>query len=277
MSENRPQAHIGQAHKKARGFTLVEVVVGTGLTLLLFFGAITVYVAAIRLAVSSGAACYAATDMSNVVQHTVKDADEADWIALPGDAGWTSPGTAPASAFQTVDNSAVLFTGVELVLPATAAVTVQDTGGAALTVSPAPYNRSLTPSSSPLWIYRSDSDGTPDAALGKYLWLTGTEQGQAVSKALTGSLNSQFLNAVQFSRPVTASGMPQALPYQLQIKLVSTYYSSFAQAQTSELTTGSQEPVVVGKCVLLRDHELNNDHEPSVPAVYGAANASLWQ
>ncbi len=272
MNETRPQKH-----PTAQGFTLVEVVVGTGLTLLLFFGAITVYVAATRLTVSSGAACYAATDAANVVQHTVGDAEEADWIALPGDAWWTSPSTAPASAFQTMDNGTALFTGVELVLPAAAAVTVQDTGGAALTVSPPPYNRSLSPSPGPLWIYRADSDGTPDAASGKYLWLTGTERGQAVSKALTGSLNPQFLNAVQFSRPVTASGTPQALPYQLQIRLISTYYSSFAQAQTSELTTGSQEAVVVGKCVLLRDHELNNDHEPNSPAAYGAANASLWQ
>jgi hypothetical protein len=272
MSETRPQKH-----EKVQGFTLVEVTVATGLTLLLFFAALTVYVAATRLTVSNGAACYAATDAANVVQHTVEDAEEASWIALPGDPGWTSPGTAPASAFQTIDKGTALFTGVELVFPATAAVTVQDAGGAALTVSPVPYNRSLSPSPSPLWIYRADSDGTPDAALGKYLWLMGTERGQAVSKALTGSLNSQFLNAVQFSRPVTASGPPQALPYQLQIKLVSTYYSSFAQAQTSELTTGSQEAVVVGKCVLLRDHELSSDHEPGTPVVYGAANASFWQ
>ena len=264
-------------HEKSAGFTLVEVVVSTGLTLLLFFGAITVYVAATRLTVANGAACYAATDAANAAQHVVQDADEASWIALPGDSGWTSPGAAPASAFQTADNGSTVFTGVELVPPATAAVTVQNGGGGALAVSPPPYNRSLAYSPSPLWVYRADSDGTPDAPAGKYLWITGTEQTQAVSRALTGSLNPQAANAVQFSRPVTASAPQSALPFQLQIKLVSTYYSSFAQTQTSELTTGTQEAQVVGKCVLLRDHELSSDHEPGTSAVYGAANANSWQ
>ncbi len=268
---------LSKKRGRGLGFTLVETIIGTGLTLLLFFGAITVYVAATRLTVSSQAACYAATDAANAVQRTVRDAEEANWIALPGEAGWTSPGTAPVSAFQAVDNGSILLTGVELVPPAAAAATVQNAGGGMLPVSPPPYNRSLPLPTSPLWIYRADSDGTPDASSGKCLWITGTERGQAVSQALTGSLSPLAVNAVQFSRPITATLPPSALPYQLQIKLVSAYYSSFAQPQTSELTTGTQEALVVGKCVLLRDHELGNDHEPTSSAVYGATNAGSWQ
>lgn len=260
------------------GFTLVEVIIGTGLTLLLFFGAITVYVAAARLTQVAGAACYASTDAANAVQHVVRDAEEADWIVLPGEAGWVSPGSAPAAAFQTLDNGSALSTGVELVFPVTAPVAVQDLTGGLLPVSPPLYDRSLTPTSAGrLWIYRADGDGTPDAASGKYLWITGTEQGQPVAKALISSLNASTLNAVQFSRPQTAASPPQALPYQLQIKLVSSYYSSASQSQTSELTAGPQEAVVAGKCVLLRNHELNNDHESDSTSASGAATGPVWQ
>ncbi len=141
-----------------------------------------------------------------------------------------------------------------------------------------PYRRRLTTAAWPLLPARSGFTGPTATAhrMRRQEHTSGSEQGQPVSKALISSLNPQSV-AVQFSRPVTASGTPQALPYQLQIKLVSSYDSSFAQPQTSELTTGTAEALVVGKCVLLRDHELSSDHEPGPSAAYGAANAANWQ
>ena len=255
-----------------RGLTLIEVVIGTALTLLLLFGALDVYVTGAQLSLHTASSCYAATDGANAVQHIVRDTEEARWLALPGTTGWISPANAPISAFQTVDNGAVISTGVELMLSATAAVSVQNVSGAALAVSPAPYDRSQDAApTAPLWIYRADSDGTPDAAGGAYVWLYGTEHGQSVNQALVSSLSPILPNAVKFSRPMTTSS--QELPYQLQISLVSTYYSPIRQAQTSEINSTGKEEYVVGKCVLLRDHEMNLDHEPNSAASYGAVNA----
>ncbi|MGI4787839.1 MAG: PilW family protein [Janthinobacterium lividum] len=260
-------------NKKSRGgFTLLEVIIATALTLLLFFGALNVYVAAAQMTVSTSASCYAITDGANAVQHTVRDSEEARWLALPGGTGWTSPGSAPVSAFQTTDSGALINTGVQLVYPAAAVVSVQNRSGGSLTVTPFPYDRSqdLAPMR-PLYIYRSNSDGTPNAASGMCLWMYGTEQGQSVNKALLSSLNASQANAVSFSRPLTTTSV--MLPYQLQINLVSTYYSPLKQAQTSEINSTSQETYVVGKCVLLRDHEMNLDHEPGSTAGYTAVNS----
>ena len=255
-----------------RGLTLIEVIIGTALTLLLLFGALNVYVAGAQLSLNTAASCYAATDGANSVQHIVRDTEEARWLALPGTTGWTSPANAPLSAFQTTDNGAVISTGVELMLPATASVSVQSRSGAALSVSPALYDRSQDAApSSPLWIYRADSNGTPNGAAGAYVWLYGTEHGQSVNQALVSSLSPTAANAVKFSRPTAASA--QALPYQLQISLVSAYYSPLRQAQTSEINSTALEEYATGKCVLLRNHEMNLDHEPNFTASYGAVNA----
>lgn len=260
------------ARRRQRGLTLLEVIVGTALTLLLLFGALDVYVAGAQLSLHTASSCYAVTDGADAVQHIVRDAEEARWLALPGTTGWSSPAGAPVSAFQTTDSGSTLSTGVELMPPATAAVSVQNGSGAALSVSPTPYNRDQDAAPpSPLWIYRADSGGTPDAAAGTYVWLYGTEHGQPVNKALVSSLSPTTANAVQFSRPTSAAF--QALPYQLQISLVSTYYSPLRQAQTSEINSTAQEERVAGKCALLRDHERNLDHEPNSTASYGAANA----
>ncbi len=262
--------------KRRRGLTLVEVTVATALTLLLMFCALNIYVAAAQLSLSTGASCYASTDGANAVRHTVLDVEEARWIALPGESGWTSPGSAPVSAFQAASAGSSINTGVEIVSPGSAAVSVQDRNGSALSVSPALYDRSQdTAPAAPLWIYRADTDGTPNASAGTALWMTGTEQGQSVSKALISSLSPLQANAVNFTRPQTAT--QTLLPYQLQISLISTYYSPVRQAQTSESGSTAQETSVVGKCVLLRDHEMNLDHEPGQTASYGAVNASAWR
>ena len=255
--------------KAQQGLTLVEVTVATAMTLLLFFGALDLYVAAVRLSLSTAAACFAATDEANAMQQTVRDTEEARWLALPGESGWVSPQNAPLSAFQTTASGAAVATGVQLVSPAVSAVSVQSRSGGTLTVSPMPYARSQDAApASPLWIYRADRDGTPDAA-GTALWISGTERGQAISEALISSLNPTDVNAVRFARPQTAAGTP--LPYQLQLSIASSYFSPIQPAQA-----GFTPPAgPAGKCALLRDHEMNLDHEPASPASYGAINASV--
>ena len=252
------------------GLTLVEVTVAAALTLLLFFGALDLYVGSARLSLNTAAACYAATDQANAVQHTVRDAEEARWLALPGESGWASPQNAPLSAFQAASGGTTIATGVLLMLPAVSAVSVQDRSGGTLAVSPLPYARTQDAAPpSPLWIYRADRDGTPDPA-GVALWISGTEQGQAISKTLISSLSPTDANAVRFARPQTAAGT--LLPYQLQISVSSTYFSPI---QTPPAGSVPPQAGPAGKCVLLRDHEMNLDHEPASPANYGAINAAV--
>ena len=260
--------------KSQRGLTLVEATVATALTMLLFLGALNLYVAAAQLAVSTAASCYAVTDGANAVQHIVRDAEEARRLALPDESGWQPPGNMPLSAFQTADGSAVISTGVQLVFPATAAASVQSRSSGALAVSPLPYDRTQEAEPGTLWIYRSDADGTPDAAAGAYLWLSGIERGQAVNQALISSLSPALPNAVKFARPQASAA---TLPFQLQISLVSSAYSPLRQAQTSEIAATASETTVVGKCALLRDHEMNLDYEPNPTAIYGAVNSPTWR
>ena len=260
-----------QRKRTGTGFTLVEVIVGGALTLLLFLGAVDLYVASAQITVQSGAACYATTDAANAVQHVVRDAEESYWLALPEDAWWTSPSGQATSAFQTTGGGSPLDTGVELVAPAVSSMSVS--GGNGGSISTPAYDRSTTSSPpSILWIYRANSDGTPNAATGGYLWLSGTELGQTVSRALLTSLSPTSASAVQFQRPANSSGTQQ-FPYQLEVRLVSVYYASVRGVQTSELAAGTQQAPVIGKCVLLRDHELNLDHEPNPIPPYGATSA----
>ncbi len=277
MREERKLQWRKPARRKSQqGLTLIEVTIATALTLLLFFGALDLYLASARLSLNTASACYAITDGANAVQHTIRDTEEARWLALPGENGWTSPGGAPAGAFQTTDGGTTIATGVQLVSPATAVVSVQSRSGSVLSVAPSLYDRTQDAApASPLWIYRANRDGTPNAAAGACLWIYGTERGQLVSKALISSLSPTLANAVKFARPQTTASA--RLPYQLQISLVSTYYSPLQQAQTSEINATAQETYVVGKCVLLRDHEMNFDHEPNSTASYGAANAPVWR
>ncbi len=272
MTRNRQQGKRQQGRAR-RGFTLVEVIVGGSLTLLLFLGAVDLYVASAQITVQSGAACYATTDAANAVQHIARDVEEAHWLALPEDAWWTSPGGQAPGAFQTTAGGSLLDTGVELVSPASGSPSVA--GGNGSLLMPPAYDRSATSSpASVLWIYRANSDGTPNAASGGYLWLSGAELGQPVGRALLASLSPASAGAVQFQRPADSSGAQQ-FPYQLEVRLVSAYYSSLRGTQTSEMTAGSQQVPVIGKCVLSRDHELNLDHEPNPTPTYGATNTPL--
>ena len=247
------------------------MIIGGSLTLLLFLGGVDLYVASAQITVQSGAACYATTDAANAVQHIARDAEEAHWVALPEDAWWTAPGGQAPGAFQTTASGSLLDTGVELVSPALGSIPVAGGNGSLITTPT--YDRSATSSPpSILWIYRANSDGTPNAAAGGCLWLSGTELGQPVNRALLASFSPTSAGAVQFQRPTDSSGAQQ-FPYQLEVRLVSAYYASVRGAQTSELAVGTQQAPVIGKCVLSRDHELNLDHEPNPTPAYGATSA----
>ena len=59
-------------------------------------------------------------------------------------------------------------------------------------------------------------------------------------------------NAVQFVRP-TYAGVPE--PNQVEIKIISGYYSPINGQQTNEEGNGASSSQFVGKCVYMRDHQ----------------------
>lgn len=262
-----------KTYSRKYGFTLVEVIIGGALTLLMFFTAIDVYVASARVATRTSAACASTTDAANAGQRMVQETQEAHWLALPSESGWTSPQGEPSGAFLTSSRGAAVATGAMFAFPPSASATVQAVSGSSLSQS-ALADRPAVPSAPlMLWIYRADADGTPDASAGQCLWERGTRAGQPVNQAILTSLPPTIPDAAQFGRPTDTAG--RALPYQLRFRLLSSVGTAGQGRQTSEMNPDPALAAVVGKCVLLRDHEMNLDHEPNPATPYGAVNGTL--
>ena len=118
-------------------------------------------------------------------------------------------------------------------------------------------------------IYRGDPDGTPDAdptgspnpLAGTYLWQyrVPTDSSFNLVKypgnltALCKSVASAP-NAVQFVRPYYAATGQLPEQNQVEVKIISSYYSPVNGRQTSEETAGATASQLSGKCVYMRDH-----------------------
>lgn len=138
------------------------------------------------------------------------------------------------------------------------------------------------PGSAVYLIYRGDPDGTPDAdptinlnpppKAGTYLWQYRVPADSTFNPAkypanLTALCKSvaATANAVQFVRPSYGT---VAQPNQVEIKVISSYYSPINGQQTSEETGGATASQLNGKCVFMRDHF--NGSNPQAPANTGA-------
>jgi type II secretory pathway pseudopilin PulG len=115
-------------------------------------------------------------------------------------------------------------------------------------------------------IYRGDPDGTPDAdptgnadpKAGTYLWQYTLPPDSSFNPAnypnslvaLCKSV-STAPNAVQFVRAVYG-GIPEQ--NQVEVKIISSYYSPVNGQQTSEEGSGASSSQLSGKCVYMRDH-----------------------
>ena len=118
-------------------------------------------------------------------------------------------------------------------------------------------------------IYRGDPDGTPDPdptgsanpKAGTYLWQYAVPSDASFSPALhPGSLVALCKsvatapNAVQFVRPYYAATGQLPVQNQVEVKIISSYYSPVNGRQTSEETAGATSSQLSGKCVYMRDH-----------------------
>lgn len=140
-------------------------------------------------------------------------------------------------------------------------------------------------------IYRGDPDGTPDAdpagspilKAGTYLWQYRVPDNDASLNIVKYAANLTVLcksvatapNAVQFVRPSYGA---IAQPNQVEIKVISSYYSPINGQQTSEETAGATASQLNGKCVFMRDHfSGGNPQAPSNTGARGSNNVFQYR
>ena len=214
---------------------------------------------------------------------------------------WATVGTVPLSQFSTIlaDGSAsgeTINTAIEIMSPPP--MTPKDNG---YTASPMPAGLRVLSVAGRTWeagaagstwapspnappynamgngglgkgavalIYRGDPNGSPNSATGTYLWqysmpADGTfDLVKYPPTALCKSV-STAPNAVQFVRP-TYGGVAEQ--HQMEIKIISSYYSPINGQQTNEQGSGASSSSLTGKCVYMRDHYAGGGSGSQAPA-----------
>lgn len=287
-----PARRPRRGRRSRRGFTLLEMLIAISLMSLLFLGAMNLVIDASRTTVRTQAQIFATSDAANSIQTIISQPGfgirEAQGFCLPtsqtagvGEDGWVTPsGTTLEQFFSTTQNgnpvnSAVEITASPSLKPSEvsykggiASIQVQRSDGTALSLdgtgrTSAPYSN-LAAGTAVSLIYRGDPDGTPDPDptrsavkdAGTYLWQYALPADGSFNtalyppKALCKSVSAAS-NSVQFVRPTYAN---VAEPNQLEIKIISGYYSPINGTQTNEESNGDTSSQMVGKCVYMRDH-----------------------
>ena len=81
---------------------------------------------------------------------------------------------------------------------------------------------------------------------------------------------------MEFVRPTNGATQPLVLPYEVEAKIISSYYSPIGGQQTSEATNGTNQTALSGKCVLMRDHDSGGSHDPGSSTTTTATSGSHW-
>jgi len=236
------------------GFTLVEVAIAVILGSLVFIGVVTMYMSACGIAMRTNAQVAAANTAGQAMEKTLGDIREAYTFALPDDAsGFTPPSGDTVSQFETTYESASIDTGIEITFMAAGSQSFLNSAGTSVAASPGPYSGAGVNN---LWIYRADSNGAPDASAGQYLWAYGSEEGNTINRSIgklcdTAAGAAALPNAVQIWRPVDSANPPTVVPYQVEMRIVSSYYSYVNGSQSSE---SSGTSMLTGKVALMRNH-----------------------
>lgn len=269
---------------------MVEALLSISLMGLLGSGAIALFLAATRTSLKASAQTSSSLEAANALQTVIEQTQQAQSFSLPNElptsGAFVVPGGRSAADFQTTLTSTVngvsstenIYTALELALPPGQSVTVKDTSGSNKAVVDSsgntPIDRTAS-STSTLLVYRGDPDGTPDPNptgsavknAGAYLWLytmPPSNQFDLVHnppRSLCKSIATSP-NAVQFIRPIVDGSLAQ---FQVQVKIISSYYSAINGVQTSEATDGSQVSQISGKCALMRNHSSNPAIGSAVP------------
>ncbi len=282
-------SHLTRRRRLQRGLGLLETLICISIMALLFLGAMTLIVSASRSTVRTQAQVYANSDAANAIQNIIGWMREASTFSLPtsstsgtAESSWNSMNSTPLGQFSTTLNGETINTAMEVTMPQvltaaengyTASTNGQlrvlsqsggywQTGGA--NWQAAPCNVQIAggvglPGIVVYIFYRGDADLAPDAAAGTYLWQYTLPSDSSFNpakyppSALCKSV-STAPNAVQFVRPyyIAGGGIPEQT--QVEIKIISSYYSPINGQQTSEEGNGSSASQLTGKCVYMRDH-----------------------
>ena len=218
---------------------------------LILLACTNMFVSAVNIAAKSEAQVAVQTNAQNALRRVMADTREAYGFALPTDAtGFTPPESYAASQFEETISGSTVCTGVELTYGSSMPLTVDLSTGSTSSLAVTPYNQNATNN---LWIYRADSNGTPDATAGQYLWIYGTEYGQSVNAAVTKIADNSAdaiatPTAFEASRPTDSVGT--AIPFQVEYQVIASYYGSTTGVQTNT----NRSTTLTGECTLLRNH-----------------------
>ena len=249
-----------------RGNTLPELMLSLGILTLLLAGVVGVLILMLRLTGSVVGASLSSADASNAVQRITADMREADHFTLLDD-----------STHDGVDkNGHTVVTGITItsptayVSPLSANGSIYYTTGANVSNGPltganVPYKRG-SPGAT-VSFYRADwhqsngADGTPDPTAGNCLWVTGTENGVAITPGPVIKTIAPTADAVQFIVPTQTDGVT-AVANEAEIKVISGQYDPIHGTNSSDSAAGGAT-ALTGDCVYLRDH---NTASPSLGA-----------
>ena len=284
---HRPARRMSRGQRNQGGFTLLEMLIAVSLMALLFLGAMNLVIDSSRTTVRTQAQIFATGDAANSIQTVISQIRQAQGFCLPtsqtagaGEDGWVTPTGTTLAQFSTTLNGSTVNTAVEITTPPSltpaennykagiSSIQVQLSSGSAVSLdgtgrTSAPYDSQIAGTAVSL-IYRGDPDGTPDPDptgsavknAGTYLWQYTMPADNSFNlvqyppTVLCKSVSTAS-NSVQFVRPSYAS-VPE--PNQLEIKIISGYFSPINGTQTNEEGNGTTSSQIVGKCVYMRDH-----------------------
>ena len=209
----------------------MEVMFSLIITSVLVLGMLSLFVVMLRTATKASSLGTTSLDAANAIQKI-------------------SMSLRQARSFQLLDNTTydatnsmgaiVAVTGLSVVAPAggpTISVVATNTGNTiALSGSSTIFDR--TADGATLTFYRSDAAGRPQPSTGGYLWMSGTENGTAVSRAIVRTIAPEA-DAVQFIQPYQTDG---TTPIQnaVEISLVTSSNGGTAGTVSSQSSNGGQ-------------------------------------
>ena len=256
-----------------RGYTLPELMVSVGVLSLLLAGGVAVFLMMLRLSGSVVGASLSSADASNAMQRITGDLRESDHFSLLDDA-----------THDAVDkNGNTVVTGITITFPTPYVSPLSPNGkiyyttGAGVSKGPligvdVPYNVG-NPSTTTVTFYRANwqqpngANGTPNPTSGNCLWVTGVENGVALTPGPVIKTIAPTADAVQFIQPYQPDGVT-LIANEAEIKIVSSQYDPIHGTTTSETTLGGTT-ALTGDCVYLRDHN-------PTPPTSGGANGKRF-
>jgi type II secretory pathway pseudopilin PulG len=268
----------GGASREKGGYTLIEATISLLLMSLLLLGTIDLFINAMRNSSDENALIFANLDAANALQAVVESTREAYYFQLPDDVPPSGQLAFEPQAGQTAGSyeatmtvgsqTATVCTGMMVTFPptvATTSVNFDDGSTHSVTGLYDRYPSANTTTGTQVLYYRSDPDGTADADAGTCLWAYSmSDNGATINKALIKSIAPALPNAVQFVRPQSvpnAQGTTTSIPYEVEIKVVCSYYAPTGGAATNEVSDKQATTSLDGKCVFMRDHEIGTTYE----------------